>query len=64
MISLKLDRGVKLHGSYHSIYVIGENYIYMSHFSCFVLAAESAVPPGDTLWVFDNSVFGGLSGIR
>lgn len=62
MISLQLDRGVKLRCSYRSIYVIGENYIYMSHFSCFVALTESAVPLGDTLWAFDSSVCGGLSG--
>lgn len=49
MISLQLDRGTKLCGSYRSIYVIGENYIYMSHISCFVSSAESAVLLGDTL---------------
>ncbi len=62
MISLQLDRGVKLRCSYRSIYVIGENYIYMSHFSGFVALTESAVPLSDTLWAFDSSVCGGLSG--
>lgn len=62
MISLQLDRGAKLCGSYRRIYVIGENYIYMSHFSCFVSSAESAVLLGDTLGAFDSSVSGGLSG--
>lgn len=57
MISLQLDRGVKLRSSYRSIYVIGENYIYMSHFSCFVALAESAVLLGDTLWAFDSSLW-------
>lgn len=34
----------------------------MSHFSCFVASAESAVLLGDTLWAFDSSVSRGLSG--
>lgn len=60
MISLQLDGGVNLRSSYHSIYVMGENYIYMSHFSCFVASAESAVLLGDALWAFDSSVSGGF----
>lgn len=53
--------------SYRSVYVIGENYISMSHFSCFVASvtpsAESAVLLGGTRRAPDSSVSGELSGL-
>lgn len=50
MVLLQLNCGAKRRCSYRSVYVIGENHISMSHFSCFVSWAESAVLLGDTLW--------------